>query len=70
MQTRGSVSEDNEGQNVGQAQQHTYSTNLVDLTISTTTDAGGEADGEEEEDSSGTVRPGGLLQTCPLQRGQ
>lgn len=34
------------------------------------TDAGGEADGEEEEDCGGAVGPGGLLQTRPLQRGQ
>lgn len=34
------------------------------------TDAGGEADGEKKEDCSGAVWPGGLLQTCPLWRGQ
>lgn len=38
--------------------------------MSMVTDAGGEADGEKEEDRSGAVRPGGLLQTRPLRWGQ
>lgn len=34
------------------------------------TDAGGETNGEKEEDRSGAVWSSGLLQTCPFQRGQ